>query len=81
MLVDKLSHHLPLHRQHGRMGNARIMVSRTSLTKWAGRAIDLLAPIEQAQMANVLASEVLAMDETSIKAGRQSQGKIRAGSR
>ena len=38
-----------------------------------------LAPITAAQSAHVLASRVLAMDETSIKAGREAKGKMRTG--
>ena len=38
MLVDKFRHHLPLHRQHRRMADAGIVVSRSSLTNWAGCA-------------------------------------------
>ena len=77
MLIDKFRYHLPLYRQHQRLQDSGIKVSRGSLTNWAGRAIDLLEPIVQAQAAHVLQSEVLAMDETSIKAGRTAPGKMR----
>ena len=50
-----------------------------SLIHWASRAIDLLAPVTEAQSAQVLASDVLAMDETSLKAGREAKGKMRTG--
>ena len=77
MLVDKFSYHLPLHRQHRRMDDAGIAVSRSSLTNWTGRAIDLLKPVMDAQSAHVLESCVLAMDETPVKAGRVEPGKMR----
>ena len=54
MLVDKFRYHLPLYRQHQRLQDSGIKVSRGSLTNWAGRAIDLLEPIVQAQAAHVL---------------------------
>ena len=79
MLVDKFRHHLPLHRQHRRMADAGIAVSRSSLTNWAGRAADLLAPVAAAQTAHVLESRVLAMDETPIKAGVKEPGRMRRG--
>ena len=79
MLVDKFRYHLPLYRQHQRLGDHGIVVSRSSLNTWASRAIDLLEPVFQAQNANVLQSRVLAMDETSIKAGRKAKGKMRTG--
>lgn len=77
MLVDKFCYHLPLYRQHQRLLQAGFQLSRTSLTAWASRAIDLLAPIVDAQHQHLLQSRVLAMDETPIKAGREKKGKMR----
>jgi transposase len=77
MLVDKFCFHLPLHRQHQRLAQCGIQVSRSSLTTWVSRAIDLLRPIVVAQHQQVLHSRVIAMDETPIKAGRQQQGRMR----
>ena len=79
MLVDKFDYHLPLYRQHQRLKQAGIQLSRTSLTNWASQAIDLLVPIVDAQHRHVLQSRVLAMDETPIKAGRVKKGKMRQG--
>jgi transposase len=77
LLVDKFLYYLPLYRQHQRMRAAGIDLSRTSLSNWVHRAIDLLAPIYQAQLRSVLLSQVLAMDETPIRAGRHAKGKMR----
>lgn len=77
MLVDKFCYHLPLYRQHQRLAEAGIQLSRSSLTNWAGRAIDLLRPVVDAQYQHLLQSKVLAMDETPLKAGRQKKGKLR----
>ncbi len=77
MLVDKFCYHLPLYRQHQRLLQSGIQLSRYSLTRWAGAAIDLLRPIVDAQHQHVLQSRVLAMDEVPIKAGRQKKGKMR----
>ena len=77
ILVDEFTYHLPLHRQHRRMGDTGIVVSRSSLTNWAGQAIDLVKPIVDAQSAHVLEGGVLAMDETPLKAGRVAPGKMR----
>ncbi|MFU8766011.1 MAG: IS66 family transposase, partial [Haliea sp.] len=79
MLIDKFCYHLPLFRQHQRLSQAGIQVSRSSLTTWVSRAIDLLQPIVEAQSRQVLLSRVLAMDETPIKAGRVKKGKMRQG--
>lgn len=79
MLVDKFAYHLPLYRQHQRMLQCGIQLSRTSLSSWTQRAIELLKPIYQAQLRHILRSRVLAMDETPIKAGRKKQGKMHQG--
>jgi transposase len=77
MLIDKFSYHLPLYRQHQRLQQAGIQLSRTTLTNWSSRAIALLEPIVEAQNRHILQSKVLAMDETPIKAGKRGKGKMR----
>lgn len=79
LLVDKFMYHLPLYRQHQRLAASGIDLARGSLTNWAGRAIDLLRPVFDAQLEHILRSRVVAMDETPIKAGRKSKGKMRQG--
>ncbi|WP_206192728.1 IS66 family transposase, partial [Scrofimicrobium canadense] len=84
LLVDKFQFHLPLYRQHQRIRQAGVTVSRSTLTNLVKRAIDLLRPIVDAQTDNVLRSRVLAMDETPIKAGHQGRagpqkGKMKTG--
>ncbi|QJR00654.1 IS66 family transposase [Halomonas sp. PGE1] len=77
MLVDKFCYHLPLYRQHQRLQQAGIPLSRTTLTQQVARAAALLSPIHVAQLEHVLKSAVLAMDETPIKAGRKAKGKMK----
>ena len=79
MLIDKFCWHLPLYRQHQRLLDAGITLSRSTVVYWTSGAIDLLAPLADAQSAHGLASGVLAMDETSLKAGRAAKGKMRTG--
>jgi transposase len=79
LLVDKFVYHLPLYRQHQRLADAGIQLSRSTLTAWVQRSIELLRPVEEAQRRHLLQSKVLAMDETPIKAGRAGQGKLRTG--
>jgi hypothetical protein len=43
------------------------------------RAAELLEPIYHALLSSILQSQVLAMDETPIKAGRHGQGKLHTG--
>jgi len=84
LLVDKFQFHLPLYRQHQRIQQGGITLSRSTLTNLVKRSIDLLRPIVDAQTDNVLRSRVLAMDETPIKAGHQGRagpqkGKMKSG--
>jgi hypothetical protein len=79
LLVDKFLYHLPLYRQHQRMAQMGITVARASLTNWVKRAIELLRPIVEAQCRHVLLSNVLAMDETPIKAGLKHPGRMKQG--
>jgi transposase len=76
LVIDKFRYHLPLYRQHQRMEAAGIRLARSTLTGLVHRTADLLTPIYEAQLASVLTSRVLAMDETPIKAGRQGRRKM-----
>jgi len=79
MIVDKFKYHLPLYRQYQRMEAAGVTISRSSLTNWVHDALDLLEPIYLAQLTSIMNSSVLAMDETPIRAGRKSKGKMKTG--
>jgi transposase len=79
LLVDKFRYHLPLYRHHQRVAAAGIALSRVTLTQWVHRTAALLEPIYHALLSSILQSNVLAMDETPIKAGRQEQGKLHRG--
>jgi transposase len=71
LLMDKFLYHLPLYRQHQRMAACGVKIGRGTLTNWVHRCAELLTPIHQAQLASILESSVLAMDETPLKAGRK----------
>ena len=71
MLIDKVVYHLPLYRQHQRLGANGIRLGRSTLTNYFHRTAELLEPIYHAQFGSILESDVLAMDETPIKAGRK----------
>ena len=77
MLVDKFMYHLPLYRQHQRLQQAGITLSRATLTNLTKRGIELCRPIVEANLRSILQSKVLAMDETSIKASRSGKGKMK----
>ena len=79
LLIDKCCYHLPLYRQHQRLRQAGIRLSRGTLTQWVQRAIELVEPIDHALLSSILLSHVLAMDETPVKAGRHGKGKLHTG--
>ena len=78
MIIDKFAYHQPLYRQHVKLRDAGINVSRPWLTKLMPTAVSLLEPIFNAQLDSVRHSRVIAMDETPIKAGRAGPGKMNA---
>jgi transposase len=79
ILVDKIQFYLPLYRQHQRMLQFGVMIARANLTHWFHRAAALLEPIYMAVLYSVLESQVLAMDETPLKAGYKEKGKLHQG--
>lgn len=79
LLVDKLRYHLPLYRQHQRLADAGITLSRATLTQWVHRTAALLEPVYHALLSSILQSKVLAMDETPLKAGHRVKGKLHTG--
>ena len=56
MLIDKFAWHLPFHRQHQRLAEAGITVSRPWLTQLGQQAIALLEPIYDVQFASIRTS-------------------------
>ena len=79
LLVDKFAYHMPLYRQHQRLGDSGITVTRPWLTQVSQQGVGLLEPIYEAQFASIRMRRVKAMDETPIKAGRAGHGKMKTG--
>ena len=78
MMIDKFVYHQPLHRQHLRLRDCSIAVSRAWLTQLTQKAVALIEPVFDAQLESVRMSRVKAMDETPIKAGQAGPGKLKA---
>ena len=78
MMVDKFAFHLPLYRQHQRLRDAGIKVSRHWLTHLMQQTVGLLEPIHHAQLESIRSGRVIAMDQTPIKAGPTGTGKMKA---
>lgn len=78
MIIDKFAYHQPLYRQHVKLHDSGINVSRAWITKLMPAAVSMVEPIFNAQLESVRRSRVIAMDETPIKAGRAGPGKMKA---
>jgi transposase len=78
MIIDKFAYHQPLYRQHVKLQDSGINVSRAWMTKLMPAAVSLIEPIFNAQLESVRRSRVIAMDETPIKAERAGPGKMKA---
>jgi hypothetical protein len=70
-------YHQPLYRQHRRLEDSGIEVSRPWVTQLSQQSIGLLEPIYDAQFGSIRASRVKTMDETPIKAGRNAHGQMK----
>lgn len=78
VMLDKCAYHQPLYRQHQRMRDAGINVSRPWLTQLMQNTMALLEPVYDAQLESIRTSRVKVMDETPIKAGPTGSGKMKA---
>ena len=79
LITDKFCYHQPLYRQHQRLADNGIKVTRPWLTQLTHAALSLLEPVFAAQLDSIRTSRVKAMDETPIKAGRAGPGKMKSG--
>jgi transposase len=68
-----------MYRQHQRLQDSGIRVSRPWLTQLIQQGIGLLEPVYAAQLDSIRSSRVKAMDDTPVKAGRTGRGKMRTG--
>ena len=59
LLIDKFAYHLPFYRQHQRLGDNGITVSRPWLTQIGQQGMALLEPIYDAQFASIRASRAV----------------------
>ena len=70
------STHLTLYCQYQRLRDAGMTLSRTTLTYYVDRTIELLRPINDAHLQPVLRSRMSATDEAPHKAGPKCKGKL-----
>lgn len=79
LLVDKGQYHLPIYRQHQRMGDGGFMLSRQTPLNWAGRGIDLLVPAGESHPAQPGARHGRTADQgRPCRSGQDEEGVLLA---
>lgn len=67
IVIDKYLDHLPLHRQQQRFSREKINIPYSTITDWVSNTCQLIAPLYDALLKEVISSEYLHVDETPIK--------------
>jgi transposase len=74
VITAKYADHLPLYRQEAMLARQGVELSRSTLADWMAAAAELLQPLYQRMLAEVLQSRVVQTDETRVpvlEPGRQ----------
>ena len=75
LITDKFCYHQPLYRQHQRLGDNGIRVSRPWLTQLTHAALALLEPVFTAQLDSIRASRIKAMERPRSRPGAPARGR------
>ncbi|MCP3918058.1 MAG: IS66 family transposase [bacterium] len=73
LVVSKYADHLPLHRQARMLGRAGVTLPTSTLGDWTQQVAAMLAPLRAALVAEVLAGDIVALDDTRIEVQRNSK--------
>jgi hypothetical protein len=79
VIVSKYSEHLPLYRQAQVFARHRVMIERSTLADWVGRAAFRLAPIVDRMAELIKRSSKLFMDEATAPVLDPGRGKTKTG--
>ena len=75
--VSKYADHLPAYRQEGILQRAGLLIRRSTLCDWMRRVAEALAPLISLITRLVLASRVIATDDTPVKMLEPGRGQTR----
>lgn len=67
VIIDKYAGHLPLYRQEQRFSRVGITLAPSTLCNWKSGVCSLITPLHDAMVKEVLQSNYLHVDETTIK--------------
>ena len=79
VLLSKYGDHLPLYRQVQIFARQGVILDRSTLCDWVGRACWWLAPLHERVMNSVLASPRLFADDTTLPVLDPGRGKTKTG--
>lgn len=79
IIVSKYGDHLPLHRLERMLRRHRIEIARSSMCDWAAQCAQLLKPLYERMVADVLASDVIHTDDTPVKVQDRNRTQTRTG--
>lgn len=79
VLVSKYADHLPLYRQAQIYARQGIMLDRSTLADWVGRAAFMLRPVHECMLARLKGSSKLFADETTAPVLDPGRGRTKTG--
>ena len=79
VMVSKYGDHLPLHRQEDILARHGIDISRSTMCGWMAACADLLGPLYERMVGQVLASKVVHTDDTPVPVQDDQRDKTRTG--
>lgn len=79
VMVSKYSDHLPLHRLERILERHGIDIARSTMCDWAAQCADLLRPLYQRMVQEVLASKIIHTDDTPVNVLDRDRTQTRTG--
>jgi transposase len=79
VITSKYCDHLPLHRQESIIARLGVDIPRSTLCGWMGALAELLRPLRDAMLADVLLSWVIQTDETRLPVLEKGNDKTKSG--
>ena len=79
IVVSKFCDHLPLYRQAGMLARQGVVLDRSTLASWVGRACWWLTPLYDLVVSTVLSSAKLFADDTTLPVLDPGRGRTKTG--
>ena len=79
IVVSKFCDHLPLYRQAGMLARQGVMLDRSTLASWVGRACWWLTPLYDLVVSTVLSSSKVFADDTTLPVLDPGRGRTKTG--